>query len=274
MEKKTMSNPVYLKGEIRENKRMGSLYHRLRIFLPKPIDPIIPGQFAMLSMEGTKDILLPRPFSIHSFERKESASYLDVLFKVVGTGTALLSKLSIGSPIRVLAPLGKGFPDPPSGYKAVIIAGGMGIAPLFPLILRLKTVSSSVLVLYGAKSRDDLICLAELLDMADIAVKIATEDGTEGQKGLVTKLLEHGEDDAGAKTAMYACGPEPMLKVVADLAAERKMPCWISLERRMACGLGACLSCVAKTLEGYKCTCKDGPIFASKDIMWRDNAEP
>ena len=269
-----MGNPVYLKGEIRENKQMGSLYHRLRIFLPKPIDPIIPGQFAMLSMEGSKDILLPRPFSIHNFTREEGASSLDVLFKVVGKGTALLAKLSISSPIRVLAPLGKGFPDPPSGYKAVIVAGGMGIAPLFPLILRLKTISSSVLVLYGAKSRNDLVCLTELLDVGEITVKIATEDGTEGQKGLVAKLLEHEEDEAGTKTAMYACGPEPMLKAVTAFAAERKMPCWISLERRMACGVGACLSCVAKTKEGYKCTCKDGPIFASQDIMWRDNAEP
>lgn len=269
-----MSNPVYFKGEIRENKELGFLYHCLRIFLPRSIDPITPGQFAMLSIEGNKDILLPRPLSIHKFSHKENSSCLDFLFKVIGKGTALLAKLSISSPIRVLAPLGNGFPDPPSGYKALIIAGGMGIAPLFPLILRLKASSFSVSVIYGAKSRDDLVCLPELLDMGDITIKITTEDGTEGETGFVTKRLEHEEDETKAKTVIYACGPEPMLKKVTDFAAERKMPCWISLERRMACGVGACLSCVAKTKEGYRCTCKDGPIFESKDIIWRDHAEP
>jgi len=269
-----MSSPLYLKGEIRENKEVGYLYHRLRIFLPHSLDPITPGQFAMLSLEGSKDILLPRPFSIHNFEREESFVFLDFLIKVVGKGTALLAKLPIRSPIRVLAPLGKGFPDPPSGYKIVIIAGGMGIAPLFPLLVRLRAASPSVSFLYGTKSHDDLVCLPELLDVDNITLKITTEDGTKGEKGIVTKLLEHETDEAAEKTAMYACGPEPMLKAVADFAAERKILCWMSLERWMACGVGACLSCVAKTQEGYKCTCKDGPIFASKDIIWRDNAKP
>jgi dihydroorotate dehydrogenase electron transfer subunit len=274
MKRRTMSNPVYLKGEIRENNKIGSLYHCLRIFLPHSIDPITPGQFAMLSIEGSKDVLLPRPFSIHKFARQGSASYLDFLFKVVGKGTAFLAELSSGSSIRVLAPLGNGFPDPPSGYKSLIIAGGMGIAPLFPLILRLKLVSSSVSVLYGAKSRDDLVCLPQLHDIRGITIKITTEDGSEGETGFVIKLLNREEVATGVKTAIYACGPEPMLKKVAGFAAERKMPCWVSLERRMACGVGACLGCVAKTMEGYRCTCKDGPIFASQDITWTDDAEP
>ncbi len=235
LKKKTMSNPVYLKGEIRENKELGSQYHRLRIFLPRSIDPVTPGQFAMLSIEGNKDILLPRPFSIHRFT-------------YIGKGTGLLAKLSIGSPISVLVPLGKGFPDSPAGYRALIIAGGIGIAPLFPLILRLKAFSSPFSLLYGAKSRNDLVCLTELLDIGDITIKIATEDGTKGERGLVTKLLEYEKNETGAKTAIYACGPEPMLKKVADFALDRGMPCWISLERRMACGVGACLSCVVKTI--------------------------
>lgn len=274
MKKQKMSKPVYLKGEIRENKELGSLHHRLSIFLPQSINPITPGQFAMLSIEESRDILLPRPFSIHKFAHKESSSCLDFLFKVIGTGTALLAKLSINSAIRVLAPLGNGFPDPPSGYKAVIIAGGMGIAPLFPLISRLKALSFSVSVLYGAKSRNDLVCLSELLDMSEITIKVTTEDGTAGEAGFLTKLLEYEKDETKEKTVIYACGPEPMLKKVADFAAERKTPCWVSLERRMACGVGACLGCVTRTREGYRCTCKDGPIFASQDIFWTGDAEP
>jgi dihydroorotate dehydrogenase electron transfer subunit len=269
-----MSNPVYLRGEIRKNNKIGSLYHCLRIFIPCVMEPIRPGQFAMLSIEGNRNILLPRPFSIHNFDCKKSVSYLDFLFKVVGKGTALFADLPIGSSIMVLAPLGNGFPDPPTGYKALIIAGGMGIAPLFPLILRFKSFASVVSLLYGAKSRDDLVCLPRLLNNEAMAIKIATEDGTEGETGLVTKLLDSKAVEIERKTAIYACGPESMLKKVADFAAEHKMPCWISLEKRMACGMGACLGCVAKTKEGYKCTCKEGPIFSSQDIIWVDDVEP
>lgn len=269
-----MSNPVYLNGEVRENKRMGSLYHRLRISLPQSIDPITPGQFAMLSLKDEEEMLLPRPFSIHNFESGEGVSLLDFLFKIVGKGTALLAKRSIGSPLMVLAPLGKGFPPPPLGYKAVIIAGGMGIAPLFPLIMRLKAVPSPVSVLYGTRSSSDLVCLPELIDQ-EIPVKITTEDGTgEGEKGLVTQLLKHEEKEHWAKTVIYACGPEPMLKAVSDFAIERKVPCWISLEKWMACGVGACLSCVVKTTDGYRRVCCEGPIFDIKDITWSDNAGP
>jgi dihydroorotate dehydrogenase electron transfer subunit len=271
---KKIHSPIYLKAEIAENKEIGSLYHHMRVSLPLPIGPIVPGQFAMLSIEGNKDILLPRPFSIHNFDKAEDASQLDFLYKVVGKGTELLGKLPAGYPISILAPLGKGFPDAPSGYKTLLVAGGMGVVPLFPLLLRLRKSHTSLHFLYGAKSEQDLICLPALIKLKGITMTIATEDGTSGEKGVVTKLLEHEEDEAGAKMAMYACGPEPMLKVVADFAAERNMPCWISLERRMACGVGACLSCIVMTKEGYKCSCTEGPTFASRDILWRNDAEP
>jgi dihydroorotate dehydrogenase electron transfer subunit len=275
MNKKALSIPVYLKGEIRENKSLGSLYHRLRISLPRPIGPIIPGQFAMLSIEKNKDILLPRPFSIHNFDNDNDGSWLDFLFKIVGKGTALFAHLTVGSPIMILAPLGKGFPDPPSGHKPLIIAGGMGIAPLLPLVSRLKASPSPVAVFYGAKSLKDLVCLPELLDMDNITIKITTEDGTRGEKGLVTQLLRQEETNSKAKIIIYACGPEPMLKAVTDFASERKVPCWVSIERRMACGVGACLSCVVTTTDGYRRVCSDGPTFDAKDIVWRkDDVAP
>lgn len=268
-----MSNPLYLKGEVKENKNVGSVYHRLRISLPQSIGSIIPGQFAMLSVEGTEDMLLPRPFSIHDFDKDGDASWLDFLFKVVGKGTALLAHLTVGSPIKILAPLGNGFPDPPPGYKIIIVAGGMGIAPLFPLVLRLRTSQSSITVLYGAKSQEDLVCLPELLDIGTISVKITTEDGTQGEKGRVTHLLKHEKNKGEPKTVLYACGPEPLLKIVSDFARKLKVPCWISIERLMACGVGACLSCVVMSSEGYKRVCCDGPIFDAKDIVWGDNAD-
>jgi dihydroorotate dehydrogenase electron transfer subunit len=272
MKKRAMSKPSYLKGEITANKRMGSLCHRLRISLPQPLGPVTPGQFAMLSIDEGAGIVLPRPFSIHNLEPREEVSWFDFLFKVVGKGTAQLANLSVGSPIMILAPLGKGFPALPVGYKAIIVAGGMGIAPLFPLIVRLKTAPSSLSVLYGAKSYDDLVCLPELRALGDIRIKITTEDGTgEGEKGLVTQILKHEEEEGEDKAAIYACGPEPMLQSVSDYAGERNILCWISIERLMACGVGACLSCVVETTVGYKRVCCDGPIFDATDITWRDN---
>lgn len=274
MKRRAMSDPAYLKGEITANNTMVSLYHRVRIALPQPLPPIIPGQFAMLNIHNGGGMVLPRPFSIHNFEGGKKVSWLDFLFKVVGRGTAQLGTLPVGSPIRILAPLGNGFPSLPEGYKAVIVAGGMGIAPLFPLILRLKAMSAPFSVLYGAKSHDDLVCLPQLRDVARRS-KITTEDGTgEGEQGLVTQLLK-GEIEAGeTKVALYACGPEPMLQRIAEYARERNIPCWISLERWMACGVGACLSCVVKTRVGYKRVCCDGPIFDATDITWRDDAGP
>jgi dihydroorotate dehydrogenase electron transfer subunit len=270
---KTMNNPSYRKGEIVENEQRGTQYYRLKVSLSQPIGPIMPGQFAMLSIEGTKDILLPRPFSIHNFDDGENASQLDFLIKVVGKGSTLLAQLLVGSPIRVLAPLGKGFPAPPLGYKIIAVAGGIGIAPLFPLIVRLKTSNIALHLFYGAKSREDLICLHELLKLEEIAISISTEDGTSGEHGIVTKLLKHKIPQDGEDMVMYACGPEPMLKAVAEFAEDREMPCWISLERRMACGVGACLGCVVNTKKGYTCSCLNGPVFESKEIMWQDDAE-
>jgi len=275
MNDRAMGNPVYLKGAIRENTSIGSVYHRLSISLPQSIGPIIPGQFAMLSVEGTTDILLPRPFSIHNFDNDGEGFWLDFLFKVVGKGTALLARLTVGSPINILAPLGNGFPDPPAGYRAVIIAGGMGIAPLFPLVLRLKVSLSSITVLYGAKSQEDLVCLPELLDIDGITLNITTEDGTRGEQGLVTQLLKQEKDKGEeVETTLYVCGPEPMLRAVTGFARGQKAPCWVSIERRMACGVGACLSCVVMTSDGYKRVCCEGPIFDAEKIVWRDDVGP
>jgi dihydroorotate dehydrogenase electron transfer subunit len=270
-----MNLPVYLKSEIKENESIGSLYHRLRIALPQSIGPVTPGQFAMVSFENEGGIVLPRPFSIHNFDKGERTPWLDFLFKVVGKGTAHLAKLSTGSPITILAPLGKGFPDPPVGHTAVIVAGGMGIAPLFPLITRLAPAPSPLSVLYGAKSSEDLVCLPGLRTVGNVHIKITTEDGSGGgEKGLVTQLLKRHEDKGEAKTAIYACGPEPMLKIVSAFVGERNIPCWMSIERWMACGVGACLSCVVNTTDGYKRVCCDGPIFESKEIRWENDAKP
>jgi len=269
--KKAMDNVVFLKGEIRERKKIGVLYHRLKIFLPQPINSITPGQFTMVMLDDGGETVLPRPFSFHNFEADNKVYWFDIIFKVVGIGTERMAKLPVGSSVKILAPLGNGFPEPPPHSKVLLIAGGMGIAPLFALIMSLKTSTIPLWLLYGAKSQSDLICLAELFKVEGITIKIATEDGTKGTKGLVTDLLEEQSDEDTGQIVIYACGPEPMLKTVTEFAASNKIPCWLSLEKRMACGLGACLGCAVKTKSGYQRVCKEGPIFEAQEIVWEED---
>jgi dihydroorotate dehydrogenase electron transfer subunit len=263
-----INSPFYLNGIIIENEQKSDQYHRLKVSLSKPAGLVVPGQFAMLSIEGTKNILLPRPFSIHNFDNEQNASQLDFLIKVVGEGSKTFARLSVGSPLRVLAPLGIGFPTPPLGYKVLLVAGGIGIAPLFPLVLGLRRSHIDLHLFYGAKSQRDLICLHELLLLEEITISIATEDGTHGEQGLITKLLKNNVVFQEEKMVIYTCGPEPMIESVANFAAEGMITCWASLERRMACGIGACLGCVVKTKKGYLCSCMNGPVFNSRDIIW------
>jgi dihydroorotate dehydrogenase electron transfer subunit len=271
--KKIINSPIYLNGIIIENEPKSDQCHRLRVSLSKPIGFVVAGQFAMLSIEGTEDILLPRPFSIHNFDNEENASWFDFLIKVVGIGSRLLAQSPIGSPLRVLAPLGIGFPIPPLGHKILIIAGGIGIAPLFPLILELRKSRHDIHLFYGAKSQRDLICLHELLSLDNIDISVATEDGTHGEQGVITKLLDRTVASRGKKIVIYTCGPEPMIQNVAAFADEQNVLCWASLERRMACGIGACLGCVVRTKKDYLCSCISGPVFNTRDIIWQENAK-
>ena len=268
-----INNPSYHNGIIIENEQKGDQYHRLKVALSKPVGLVVPGQFAMLSIEGTKDILLPRPFSIHNFDNEQNASRFDFLIKVVGEGSRLLAQSSVGSSLRVLAPLGIGFPPPPLGYKVLVVAGGIGIAPLFPLVLELRRSHIDLHLFYGAKSQRDLICLHELLQLEGMAISTATEDGTHGEQGLITKILIDKVPLREEKMVLYTCGPELMIHAVSDFAAERRITCWASLERRMACGIGACLGCVVKTKKGYLCSCMNGPVFNSQDIKWQGDAK-
>ena len=270
---RTINSPIYLNGIIIENEQRGDQYHHLKVSLSKSVGLVVPGQFAMLSIEGRKDILLPRPFSIHNFDNEENASRFDFLIKVVGDGSRLLAQSSVGSPLRVLAPLGIGFPAPPLGYKVLVVAGGIGIAPLFPLVLGLRRSHIDLHLFYGAKSQKDLICLHELLLLKGITISIATEDGTHGEQGLITKVLRDKVPFQAEKMVIYTCGPEPMMQAVANLAVEGMITCWASLERRMACGIGACLGCVVKTKKGYLCSCMNGPVFNSQDIIWQGDAK-
>lgn len=233
----------------------------------RPLDTIPapnPGQFFMLSVDSRLDPLLKRPFSLHRFVSGD----LQFLYRVVGKATSIMKEKKTGDIMELIGPLGNGFPLNQAGkVKPLLVAGGMGIAPL--VALAEKVVKQEPFFFYGARSADELLCLDEL-NSVGIAPVVSTDDGTAGRKGFVTELVDefltkrHSSD----LYSIYACGPKPMLAVLAGIAKKHKVKAYMALEESMACGVGACLGCVIKTVDGYKRVCKEGPVFSSEDIIW------
>ena len=230
-----------------------------------------PGQFVMIHPKKFSEPLLPRPFSIHRVQ----GNRVDLLVRAAGQGTRQLCGLSAGEVLEVKGPLGRGF-KLDSEKDPILVAGGIGVAPLLFLADRLikmkrsKTVAPPRLLI-GAGSKKELLGLREFKEMG-IRVQAVTEDGSFGRKGLVTDLLE-GMSAKGLERAMiYTCGPQGMLRAVASWAAARKIPCQVSLEARMACGMGACLGCsVARPTDSglsYAKVCQDGPVFEAQEVAW------
>ena len=230
-----------------------------------------PGHFLMIHLgRRTKDPLLRRPFSIHGILDEHR---VQVLYRIVGTGTSLLSTLKQGDSISAIGPLGNSFPLPAQGEEAVLVAGGMGIAPLYFLAQALQgNQGPTTVVLLGFSTSEEVVCSDELKNLG-VHLFLATEDGSQGSKGLVTDLLDqHLSHGMIAKPIIYACGPTPMLKKVAEQAATSHLRCSVSLEGYMACGLGICLGCAVKASHNpakvYHYVCQDGPVFPAETIDW------
>lgn len=217
-----------------------------------------PGQFVMVYMPAEHRHMLPRPLSIFNLDRKKGT--LSLFFAVKGLGTKLLAGTLTGSVLKLLGPLGKGFPSLPR--QALLVAGGMGIAPL--TFLAASTESPRTLV-YGARTANQLACPPEDLELPGLKLIETTEDGSRGQKGsavdMIFPLLSNTK-------ALFACGPDQMLRAVASICQKNGKEAWISLEERMACGIGACLGCAVATGEGYRSVCSDGPVFPAREVIF------
>ena len=225
-----------------------------------------PGQFVMLRVGDTSDPLLRRPFSVAGIDQK---GLLLILYRVVGKGTALMSQWGPGVKTWALGPLGKGFDVGLGKDTAIIVAGGIGVAPL--IFLAHEIDSPVTIFLLGARTKDELID-REILPEKGIELRVSTDDGSAGHHGPVTELLEEALKTAHPeKTAVYACGPESMVRQVARICSSRNVGCQVSLETAMACGVGACLGCALKVRKGpkqsYAHVCKDGPVFDGQDIL-------
>jgi dihydroorotate dehydrogenase electron transfer subunit len=224
----------------------------------------LPGQFVNIRCCGGSSTLLRRPISICSVDRA-GGSY-DIVFQVKGTGTGLLAAKHPGGGLDVMGPLGRPFETGLRYARIAVVGGGIGI---FPLLFLLKDSRAVVKRSYlGFRSRECIV-LRDEFARASSSLDIATDDGSEGCRGVVTGLLER--DLAGAPLDLiYACGPTPMLKRVSEIAGDYGIPCQVSLEQRMGCGFGACLVCACRTKREdgweYRHVCKDGPVFWSGEV--------
>ena len=226
-----------------------------------------PGQFAQLQTGGA---LLRRPISIHNVE----GGRVWFLIQTVGEGTRWFQTLRVGDRLNAVMPLGRGFSVPEPGGRVLLVGGGVGVAPLLFQGRTLRAQGVDFAFLLGARTGSMLLQLEEFRRVGPVF--ITTEDGSVGERGFVTqhsivekseKRKEKSGEDVSGFTLVQTCGPTPMMRAVAQMARERGIACEVSLENRMACGIGACLCCVTETREGHKCVCTDGPVFRSEDLV-------
>ena len=234
-------------------RQHGEQYFSLVLQHAGTMQPIEPGQFVEVQVEGSREVMLRRPISVHDVDTK--AGTLTLLIQIVGNGTRQLSTLKVGDRLNVVYPLGHGFSVEAAGTNPLLVGGGAGIAPLLHLAKVLASMSVKPTILLGGRTASLIPVHDEFLPYAEVLV--ATDDGSRGHHGIVTTHPAFNQE----YSMIYTCGPTPMMKAVARSAAERGIRCEVSLENMMACGVGACLCCVTDTDQGHRCVCKDGPVF-------------
>ncbi|MBS3956958.1 MAG: dihydroorotate dehydrogenase electron transfer subunit [Clostridiales bacterium] len=229
---------------------------------PRTAHHVAPGQFVHVRIARGTDFILRRPFSVY----RAHGDHLEILYQVVGRGTREMAHALPGTQMDLIGPLGCGWRISETIAHALLVSGGLGAAPLGMLAEELARRGVAVTVAMGAPCGERLVG-RDLFERVARRVEIATDDGSCGAPGLVTGVCRD-LICAGGFDAIYTCGPEPMQRIVASLAAEAGVSCQVSLERLMACGIGACLSCVVDTRCGLSRVCVDGPVFYATDVVW------
>jgi dihydroorotate dehydrogenase electron transfer subunit len=225
-----------------------------------------PGQFVHLRVTGLDQTALRRPFSIYRAE----GNVLSLIYKTVGRGTSRLAQLAAGDSVGLIGPLGNGFPRELAGRVPVLVAGGYGVAPLSFLARRL---GGKGVLLVGGRTAADVLCTADFRDLG-WEVQVATQDGSLGEQGLVTVLLDRWlAAHPPERAELYACGPDGLLRAVTERARSAGCRAWLSLDKHMVCGVGACLACVQNLRRADGSTwigrvCHDGPVFEANEIVW------
>src|SRR3990167_1851050 len=296
-----------MKAIILENKRIGNSsllktqrdkYYKMR-FSCDGLSGASPGQFVMIKVNNSYDPFLRRPMSIYRITPhhppfiKGGRGGFEILYQVVGKGTNIMSGLKDGDELDVLGPLGRGFWIPEKIERAIIVAGGIGVAPMVALAEKIEGkgqgARGKIIVFIGGKTKNDILCKEDFKKIG-AKVHIATENGSMGKKETSVDLFKKFITDSQSSifnrqsSIIFACGPQGMLKAVASIARDKNLACQVSLDKRMACGTGACLGCVVKVRslefgvrnsnpqsairnpQSYKYVCTDGPVFDAEEI--------
>lgn len=234
----------------------------IRLTDHEPLPEILPGQFVEVRVDHSPTTMLRRPISVNFVDRTLNELWL--LVAAIGDGTRRLAQLRVGDMLNCVLPLGNGFTMPTkTGQKYLLVGGGVGVAPLLYFGKEIKRVGGVPFFLLGARTATDLLELDHFEEIGEVCV--TTEDGSLGEKGFVT---DHSILQRETFDMISTCGPKPMMVSVARYARKKKIDCEVSLENKMACGLGACLCCVEKTTHGNQCICKEGPVVNIKNLLW------
>ncbi len=253
--------------EIISNDYISSDYYYMKVDAPEVAVQGLPGQFAHIKVNSDQksyDPLLRRPFSF--FDINKEKGIIEIVYCAVGRGTRILSTQKKGFNLDILGPLGKNFNYNLNGKNILIVGGGMGIAPLYYLTKKLVT-KNQVKVLLGGNSKDDIYFFIKHFTNLKLSIEYATIDGSKGYQGTVTDLWEN-EVNSKEIDFIFSCGPVAMLKKIKKIAGEQNIPGQVSLEERMGCGIGVCLSCICKTENGNARVCKEGPVFSLKEVIF------
>ena len=228
----------------------------------EPLEEIKAGQFVQVRVDDAQHTYLRRPISIHDVDYKNRT--ITLLVQRVGEGSNKIADTELNDTLNIIYPLGNGFTLPEDkNQKAILVGGGIGIAPLYYLGKMLKEKGIEPQFLLGGRSKSDLIMLEDFEAVGK--VYITTNDGSLGEEGFVT---QHSIWKEKKFDMIYTCGPKPMMMALTKMARENNIDCEVSLENLMACGLGACLCCVENTIEGHVCVCKEGPVININKLLW------
>lgn len=242
-----------------ENTPLNLKHNLLQLKSSSTLPEMTPGQFVEVKVDGSESTYLRRPFSIHRVDYQKNTIHL--LIKVVGKGTKSLSELKAGDSIDIVFPLGKGF-NIIENDNVLLVGGGCGVAPLYFLAEQLNSKGNKVNILIGGRSGEDILLHDQYKAYGNVF--ISTEDGSLGERGMVTSHSLFNAQPGFGK--IYCCGPDGMMRAVAHYAEKHKIPCEVSLENTMACGIGACLCCVVESVQGNVCVCTEGPVFDSSTL--------
>ena len=263
-----MSHLVNEKARILSNEPIGPRLHLMVLESPHIAQAIQPGQFVHMKFPNLEAHILRRPFSVYASNAKLGT--MDILYQEVGSVTRLMPAMSNGE-VELIGPIGNTWNT--SCDHALLVGGGVGAAPLFMLAEAIKQRGGVFDVILGAQTKDALVARKRYADLLGCEPCCATDDGSYGRAGFCTSLVEERLsggclEDGQAYDFIAVCGPEPLMRIVADMGERAGVRTQVSMEKRMACGVGACLSCVVDTVSGKRRSCVDGPIFEASEVVW------